>query len=135
MSVTDVRWRYAIGGAVAAEAFMIIAAIAWVAIYSYFIHPGETQAFYQGYAQAASPWVAVIIGIPIFYLVCRWIANRTNEQAMPTAMALFGIYLLFDIPVLLLTDNQYLPFWLAVFGYVSKLAACYVGSRSVRRKA
>jgi hypothetical protein len=132
MNLQDVRWRYAIGGAIAAEVLMIIAAIAWVALYSYFIHPGETPEFYQEYAQAASPWVAVISGIPAFYLVCRWIAICVGAHAMPTAVLLFGIYLLMDLPVLLLTENRFLPFWLAVLSYVSKLAACYAGAKSVQ---
>jgi hypothetical protein len=49
---------------------------------------------------------------------------------MLTAMALFCIYLLMDAPVLLLTENRFLPFWLAVLSYVTKLAACYAGAKS-----
>ena len=69
----DIRWGAALGGMLLAEVAQIAAAFAWVALYSYLIHPGETPAFYQRYAELAGPWVSVLAGTPIFYLVCRWI--------------------------------------------------------------
>lgn len=87
MRPKDVRWHLALGGAVAA-------AFAWVAIYSYSLHPGEPPAFYQQYALKASPWVVISLEIPVFYLVCRWIGSRAPSNALPTAMA-FGFRLLF----------------------------------------
>ena len=44
--------------------------------------------------QAAGPWVSLLAGTPIFYLVCRWIGSRVPSRAWPTAMALFGLFVL-----------------------------------------
>ena len=50
-------WGLALLAFVVCDAVMIALAFAWVAFYSYLIHPGENAAFYEAYAQVASPWV------------------------------------------------------------------------------
>src|SRR5688500_15164831 len=60
MRMRDIRWGAAIGGMLVAEVAQIAAAFAWVALYSYLVHPGETPAFYQRYAEVAGPWVSVL---------------------------------------------------------------------------
>jgi hypothetical protein len=49
----DIRWGAAFGGMLLAEVGQIAATFAWVALYSYLIHPGETPDFYRRYAQVA----------------------------------------------------------------------------------
>ena len=78
-------------GALIAEITQIAAAFGWVAIYSYFINPGQPMATYQAHAQASGPWVSILAGAPIFYAASRWIA-----KSRPTALALFAIFLVID---------------------------------------
>lgn len=127
----DVRWGAAVGGVLAAEVVLIVSAVAWVAIYSYLVHPGESPAFYQQYAMRASPWVSLVMGVPVFYLICRWIGSRSPARAWPTAMGLFGIYLLVDLPLALLGgDNPTVtPLYIAM-NYLVKFLACHFGGRS-----
>ena len=99
MKWKDIRWGAALGGMLVAEIAQIAAAFAWVALYSYLVHPGETPAFYQSYAQISGPWVSLLAGTPIFYLTCRWIGSRVPSRAWPTAMALFGLFVLVDLPL------------------------------------
>ncbi|MCC6538777.1 MAG: hypothetical protein IT162_14575 [Bryobacterales bacterium] len=103
-----------------------MATIAWVAIYSYFIHPGQPVAVYEAHAQVAGPWVSLIAGTPIFYAASRWIA-----RAVPTALALFGIFLAIDGALLIgMTDNQTaLPYVWIGLSYLAKLGACALGGR------
>ena len=118
-----------------AEAAQIAAAIGWVAFYSYVVHPGETPAFYQRYAQVASPWVSVLAGPPIFYLVCRWIGSRVPSRARPTAMALFGLFVVVELALVLSAGTaspRILRFVAA--GFLLKLLACHLGARSAARK-
>ena len=100
MRMRDIRWGAALGGMLLAEVGQIAVTFAWVAFYSYLVHPGEAPAFYQRYAQVAGPWVSVLAGTPIFYLICRWIGSRNPARAWPTAMALFGFFVLLDLPLM-----------------------------------
>jgi len=136
MKARDIRWGAALGGALGSEVVMIVAAFAWVAIYSYLIHPGESAAFYQTYAIRASPWVAVVVGVPVFYLACRWIGARSPSRAWPTAMAIFGIYLALDLPLTLSGGGEnptLTPGFLAA-NYLLKLLACHLGGRGAARR-
>ena len=113
-----------------AEVGQIAATFAWVAIYSYFLHPGETPDFYQRYAQVAGPWVSLLAGTPIFYLVCRWIGSGVPSRAWPTAMALFGLFVLVDFALILAAGTpspRILGFVAA--SYLLKLLACHLGGR------
>jgi hypothetical protein len=131
MRIKDVRWGAALGGALIAMVVLVAAAFAWVAIYAYLLHPGESEAFYEQYAIRASPWVSVAVGFPVFYLVCRWIGSRSPSRAWPTAMALFGIYLLIDLPLVFLGgDNPAVtPLYMAV-NILLKFFGSHFGGRS-----
>jgi hypothetical protein len=117
-----------------AEAAQVAATFAWVALYSYLVHPGETPAFYQRYAQVAGPWVSLLAGTPIFYLVCRWIGSRAPAQAWTTAMALFGLFVAVDLALVLSagTPSPRLVGFVAA-SYLLKLLACHLGGRSAAR--
>lgn len=135
MKWKDIRWGAALGGMLVAEAAQIAAAFAWVALYSYLVHPGETPAFYQRYAQVASLRVSLLAGTPIFYLICRWIGSKVPSRAWPTAMALFVLFVLFDLALVLSAGTpspRVLGFMAA--NYLLKLLACHLGGRSAARK-
>ena len=131
---SGVRWGAAIAGMLVAEAGQIVATIAWVAFYSYVVHPGESQAFYESHARQAGPWVSLLAGTPIFYFVCRWIAARSGSRGLPTAMALFAFFAVVD-GAMLLAAGPLSPRLFAVAGalYLLKLAACWLGGRSGSR--
>lgn len=134
MRMRDIRWGAAFGGMLLAEVAQIAAAFAWVALYSYLVHPGETPAFYQRYAQVAGPWVSILAGTPIFYLVCRWIGSRDPARAWPTAMALFGLFALLDLALMLSAGapSPRLVGFIAA-SYLLKLLACHLAGRRAAR--
>jgi hypothetical protein len=133
MKWKDIRWGAALGGMVVGELAQIGAAFAWVALYSYLIHPGETQAFYERHAQVAGPWVSLVAGTPIFYFVCRWIGSRNPSQAWPTAMALFGLLVLVDFALTLLVTLTPRILAFTAASYLLKFVACHLGGRSAAR--
>lgn len=127
MQLREIRWRLAVGGALATEVILVLAAFGWVALYSYLIHPGEPAEFYQRYAMGASPWVAVLAGVPLFYLAGRWVRAREQGGTGATALALFGCYLLLEAPFVLGGDNPLMPSWLPYAGYAGKGVTIYLG--------
>ncbi|MDQ0463091.1 hypothetical protein QO010_000839 [Caulobacter ginsengisoli] len=124
MELSRVRWIYAVLGAVLAEVALIAAAILWVTLYSYVIRPGLTLADYQTYAEQASPWVSVIAGLPVFFLAGRWARGRE------TAIALFAIYLLADLAILLSASPPTTILLIGALGYLVKALGCWLGARS-----
>ncbi|MBS1826390.1 MAG: hypothetical protein JST93_13800 [Acidobacteria bacterium] len=109
----------------AAEAIMIAATIAWVAFYSYVIDTGHPAAYYEAYAQRAGPYVALTLGLPAFYLVCRKISGR----GVAKAMAVFVVYCALEIPMLAVSDLSQLPGWLLPANFATKLLGCYLGGK------
>jgi drug/metabolite transporter (DMT)-like permease len=120
----NIHWGRAIGGALLGEILQIVASVVWVAIYSFAINPGQPVAAYEAYAQVSAPWVSIIAGAPIFYAVSRWIA-----KTRPTALALFGIFLLVDGGMMVaMADNWTSTAILQVgLSCLTKLAACTLG--------
>jgi len=125
-NVQSIRWGAAVGGALLAEVALVIAAFLWVAIYGYVLNPGQPQNVYEQHAQASGPWVSLIVGFPIFYFASRWIA-----RSLPTALALFGVFLTVDGILLLLMGGQaaIAILWLIVLNFATKLLACWLGGR------
>jgi hypothetical protein len=126
LNIKKIRWGAALGGAVAAEVGQVVAAFAWVAIYSHVLNPGQPMSVYESHAQASGPWVSIIAGFPIFYLASRWIA-----KSVPAALALYAIFLLMDVSLMVMMAGQStgLPFGLIGLSYSTKLLACYLGGR------
>ncbi len=120
-----IKWARAAGGALLAQTAQIAAAFGWVAIYSYLIAPGQPVSTYQAHAQVSGPWVSILAGAPIFYAASRWIA-----RSRPTALALFGIFVLID-GALMVTFADWTPQLLAqvAISYLTKLGACVLGAR------
>ena len=109
-----------------AEVTQIAAAFGWVAIYSYFINPGQPLATYQAHAQASGPWVSIIAAAPIFYAASRWIA-----RSQPSALALFAIFFVIESALLVGMMESWTgaPFVLIGLSYLTKLGACALGGR------
>ena len=135
MHVHQVRWRLAMAGLLIAEASLIAAAFAWVAIYSYVLNPGHTAAFYEQYAQVTTPYVALLLGIPVFFLTTRWIGFRAPSAARATAFALFGLFCLIEIPSMLAFDNPVVTPWFEAVNLPVKLLSCLWGVRAARKPA
>ena len=110
--------------AIAAMAVLVAAAFGWVAIYSHLIEPGKGIEHYRAYAQQASPWVALVLGMPVFYGACRWIARTRN-----VALAVFAVHCAIEIPVLAVSDLSPLPLWFLPLNFALKFCGCYLGGR------
>ena len=129
MTSTSTRWGLAVVAALLAHITLIILSFLCVAVYSYAIHTGETQEFYESFAMASGPWVSLITGGPVFFLIARWIRRRAPSVALRTAMAQAGIYLVTDVSVLLFWPGYViaaLPF--VIGGFFLKVAGAWLGA-------
>ena len=112
------------------EVALVLSAIAWVAMYSYLIHPGEQPAYYQRHAQFASPIVSVVAGIPLLYFACRWAARRAGNRAV--AMSLWIWFVLFLIDMALILPGKptaYIGMMVGI-SHATKFIAAFLGGRA-----
>ena len=136
MTSTSIRWGLAVVATLMAEIAMIALSIICVAVYSYAIHTGETPEFYGEFARVSGPWVSLIAGAPVFFLIARWIRRRSRSTAFHTAMAMAGLYLAIEIAVLLLWPGDAgaaLPFMIG--GFILKLAGAWLGTGGIAASA
>ena len=136
MTNTSIRWGLAVVATVLAQITMIALSILCVAVYSYAIHTGETPEFYGEFAKVSGPWVSLIAGGPVFFLIARWIRRRAPSAALGTAMAMAGLYLAIEIAVLLLwpgDSSGTMPFMIG--GFVLKVAGAWLGAGGIARRA
>ncbi len=133
MTIRNIRWSWAIGGAVAVESALLASAFLYMVLYSYWIHPGENIAYYREYAKVSSPFVSLAAGIPFFYFACRWIGGRIRTGALRAAVALYVVYCAIEIPFMLTADNTALLF--AAVSFPTKFLGAYLGGRAAGPRA
>lgn len=124
MITSALAWKKALGGVLAAELLLVAAAFLWVAIYSHLIAPGQEVNAYRQYAQIASPWVSLIVGVPLFYILGRWLKSRRASAL------LFGLYLAFDVALLAsFPTSGPIPWAMVGASWATKLASLLAGAR------
>lgn len=135
MRKNGITWKRAILGALAAEIGQVAAAFVWVAIYSFVIDPGQPMRVYEAHAQASGPWVSILAGGAIFYAASRWVASDTR-----TALALFGIFVVVDLAIMMGmtapgTSLSNELFGMFALSYVSKALLCYLGGKHAEARS
>lgn len=139
MTNTSVRWGLAVVATLFAEIGLITLSIICVAVYSYAIHTGETPEFYSAFAKVSGPWVSLIAGGPVFFLIARWIRRRAPAAALGTAMAFCGLYLAIEVAILLLwpSDSSATVAILlfVIGGFVLKVTGAWLGAGGTAARA
>jgi len=131
MSARSPRVLAALGGAVFAHVTLIAASIACVAFYSYLIAPGQAMDRYHAFAEASGPWVSTLVGIPLLFLLCRWLGRAAPAKSESTALTLLAIYLGSDLAMMLAyAPVSEIPWHLVAMSYLSKLVAGWWGARA-----
>jgi hypothetical protein len=139
MTDPSIRWGLAAVATLLAEITLITLSIMCVAVYSYAIHTGETAEFYSAFAKVSGPWVSLIAGGPVFFLIARWIRRRAPAAAVGTAMALSGFYVAIEVAILLLWPGDSsatlaaLPF--VIGGFVLKVTGAWLGAGGTSARA
>ena len=139
MTQSPIRWGLAAAATVLAEFTLIALSVACVAVYSYAIHTGETPEFYSAFARASGPWVSLIAGAPVFFLIARWIRRRAPAAALGTAMAMTGLYIAIEVAAMLLWPGAWgatlaiLP--VVIVGLGIKAAGAWLGAGGTATRA
>ena len=129
-----IRWGWVIGTAIGLEVALVISAFAWVAIYSYLIHPGEAQSYYENYAQSASAWVSIVLGIPYWFFACRWVGQKAGTRAVAMSVWAWFITFLIDFPLIFLAEQKAYYLLILTISHSTKVLAAYLGGRAALKR-
>ena len=124
-------WASIILGFVISLVVMVACAYLWVFLYSMFINSAGDQAFYEAYAQVASPVVAVVVSFPVFFLLGRYM-RRFGSKARFAAFAAVAINLIVDaLAVAVVPASADVGFMIAMstLSALGKIGGAYVGSK------
>jgi hypothetical protein len=130
------RWVWIIPAAIAVLVTNVAIHILYVVAYSYLINPGRDAAFYQAHAELSAPYSSIVVGMPLMFLACRWVARRFEARLSVTAALLVWlVYFLIDITALVFAGEIGRLALLFVISFVTKLAAGYLGGVAARKQA
>ncbi len=109
---------------------MVAAAYFWVWIYATFVNDSGDHAFYEAYAQVASPVVAVLTAFPVFYAMGRFM-RRFGDMALKMAGAVLILNISLDAMALITVANDvaYVAGMSAV-SLIAKSAGTYFGAKT-----
>jgi hypothetical protein len=116
------------------EVALVLSAVAWVAIYSYLVHPGEQLAYYQDYAQFASPIVSIVLGIPFWFFGCRWVGRKAGTRAVAMCLWAWFIFFLIDIVLGFLGEPKAYGWAMMAISAATKMLAAYLGGKAALRR-
>ena len=127
------RWRCVAVTALVLEVAIVLSAFAWVALYSYLIHPGEQAAYYENYAQVASPIVSIVLGIPYWFFACRWVGLKGGTRAAAMGLWVWFILVIIDMALYCLGEPTAYDWGMMAISQSTKLVAAYLGGRAALR--
>jgi hypothetical protein len=128
-----VRWGWVAVTAFVLEVAIVLSAFAWVAIYSYLIHPGEQAAYYENYARSASPIVSIVLGIPYWFFACRWVGRKGGTRAVAMGLWVWLILFSIDMALYFLAEPTAYDWGMLAISQSTKLLAAYLGGRAALR--
>ena len=109
--------------------------ILYMVAYSYLIKPGQDMAHYQAHAQFSAPYSSIVGGIPLMFLVCRWLGRKfAAESSVTAALLVWLVYFLIDLTVILFAGALGEIALLFVISFATKFVAAYFGGVAARKQ-
>ncbi len=134
-SATKNRWLWIIPAAIIVLVLNVGIHILYMVAYSYVINPGQDAAHYQAHAQVSAPYSSIVVGMPLMFLVCRWVGRRFAARfSVPAALLVWLAYWLIDVTVLVFAGELHRLALLFVISFVTKFAAAYLGGLGARKQ-
>jgi len=132
---TKNRWLLIVPAAVAVLIVNVGIHILYMVIYSYLLNPGQDAAHYQAHAELSAPYSSIVVGMPLMFLVCRWVGGKFAAQlSITAALFVWLVYFLIDITVLVFAGEIFRLLLLFIISFVTKLAAAYLGGLAARKQ-
>lgn len=107
---------------------LVIISFLEVAVYSYFINPGQEQSVYEAHAEVSAPYISGIFGFIVFFLVARHWKKKEYSNVFKLAILYPLIYVLLDIIIITAAGVKWSDFILIfVIANAAKFLGSYLG--------
>ena len=134
-SMTKNRWVWIIPAAIAVLAINVAIHVLYMVAYYHFINPGQDTAHYHAHAELSAPYSSIVVGMPLMFLVCRWVGKKFAARfSVNAALLVWLVYFLIDITVLVFAGGFSRLAMLFVISFVTKFAAAYLGGLAARKQ-
>ena len=100
----------------------------YMVVYGHVIDPGHDQAYYNAHIQKAGPWCSLVAGIPLMFLVGRWVG-------MQPALIVWLIYTVVDLAIVVAWGATSRIGVVVALSYLTKLGAAYLGALAASWRA
>ena len=136
MTMTIGRIAWLAGIAVLVLVVNVGISILYMVFYSYLLDPGHDQPYDRNHIQIAAPYSSIIAGMPLMFLAGWWVGGWwEGEFAIKAGLTIWVAYALIDITFNLASGLTTRIAILAAISLATKLAAVYLGSLVVGRRA
>jgi hypothetical protein len=134
-SMTKNRWVWIIPAALAVLVINVAIRGLYMMAYYHFINPGQDTAHYHAHAELSAPYSSIVVGMPLMFLVCRWVGKKFAARfSLTAALLVWLVYFLIDITVLVFAGEFSRLALLFVISVVTKFAAAYLGGLAARKQ-
>lgn len=124
-----------IGWALLVHLILILLTVAEVYFYSTMINPGQESSVYEDHAQVSGPYVGMIAGFFVVFLLCTILARYNPSQFRFIALGIPIAYILIDLLMVLLADLAVGPnAWTFVVSFLTKLLAGFLATLTMKKK-
>ena len=129
------RWLWIVAGALIVLVANIAVHVLYMVVYSYLINPGHDQPFYNEHAMKSGPYSSIIAGIPLMFLVCRWVCRKFDaNSSVSTAVLIWLVYFLIDLTAVAAAGELVRAAIIFLASFATKFAAAYLAGLVVRRE-
>ena len=129
------RWLLVLPAAIAVLILNVAIHILYMVAYSYLINPGHDAAYYGAHARVSAPYSSIVVGMPLMFLICRWIGKKFPAGLNVTAAILVWLlYFLIDISVVVFAGELRRLTLLVTISFATKFAAAYLGGLAARKQ-
>jgi len=120
-----------IGLVILAMITLVIISFLEVAVYSYFVNPGQEFSVYEAHAEVSAPYVSGIFGFIIFFLVARHWTKKGYDNVFKLIFLFPLIYVVLDLAIIVLAGLAEWSDFILIFilANAAKFLGSYLGYR------
>ncbi|NER14628.1 hypothetical protein GWK08_14325 [Leptobacterium flavescens] len=124
-----IPWLKITGWAILIHALLIVTSILEVFIFSTLIKPNRDEVFYEQHAKVTAPYIAIIAGFVLIFLVARSLTRKLEKNKVLTGLLLALTYILIDVVLLFMASvNWSEHYGVFIISFLTKLLAAYLGA-------